>query len=107
MKQDQKRQIQEAVLHSVASAYAGQVSLEDVARAFRGRGDLKEIEDCMDDLAKNGRAEKTVIQGRTYYVFESIANEAADQTDRQLAEIEKDLDSVSKLQEITREVLNE
>src|SRR5215831_13565954 len=107
MKQDQKRQIQEAVLHNIAPAYAGQVSLEDVARAFRGRGDLKEIEECMDGLAKNGRAEKTMIQGRTYYVFASVASEAASQNEKRLTEIGKELDTLSKEQETTKLVLNE
>ena len=52
MRQEQKRQIQEAVLNSMAPAYTGQVSLEDVARAFTGRGSIEEIEECLDDLAK-------------------------------------------------------
>ena len=88
MRQEQKRQIQEAVLNSIAPAYTGQVSLEDVARAFTGRGSIEEIEECLDDLAKQGRAEKTVVMGHTYYVFQSIAGEAASRNEKRLVEIQ-------------------
>jgi len=107
MRQEQKRQIQEAVLNSMAPAYTGQVSLEDVARAFTGRGSVEEIEECLDDLAKQGRAEKTVVMGRTYYVFQSIAGEAASRNEKRLVEIQKELDSLSRDEETTEQLLNQ
>ena len=107
MRQEQKRQIQEAVLNSMAPAYTGQVSLEDVARAFTGRGSIGEIEECLDDLTKQGRAEKTVVMGRTYYVFQSIAGEAASRNEKRLVEIQKELDSLSREEEATEQFLNQ
>jgi len=107
MRQEQKRQIQEAVLNSMVPAYAGQVSLEDVARAFTGRGSVGEIEECLDDFAKQGRAEKTVVTGRTYYVFQSIAGEAASRNEKRLVEIQKELESLSREKETTEQLLNQ
>ena len=95
MRQEQKRQIQEAVLHNIAPAYTGQVSLEDVARTFTGRGSIAEIEGCLDEFVKQGRAEKTVVLGRTYYVFEGIAGEAASSNEKRLDEIQKELEFLS------------
>ncbi len=107
MRQEQKRQIQEAVLNSMAPAYTGQVSLEDVARAFTGRGSIEEIEECLDDLAKRGHAEKTVVMGRTYYVFQSIAGEAASRNEKRLVEIQRELESLSREEETTEQLLNQ
>src|SRR5438876_109097 len=59
MRVETRRQIREAVLHDMAPAHAGQVSLEEVSRAFRGRGDFKEVEECLNDLVKEGIAMKT------------------------------------------------
>src|SRR5438874_1464831 len=71
MRAERKRQIREAVLHDMAPAYAGQVSLEDVSRTFRGRGGLKEVEECLNDLVNEGLARKTEVSGRPYYLFEA------------------------------------
>ncbi len=107
MRPEQKQQIQDAVLHNIAPAHAGQVSLEDVARAFTGRGSVGEIEECLDDLVKQGRAEKTMVMGRTYYVFESIAGDAASYNEKRLSMIEKELDSLTREEQATEQLLKE
>ena len=94
MRAERKRQIREAVLHDMAPAYAGQVSLEDVSRTFRGRGGLKEVEECLNDLVNEGLARKTEVSGRPYYLFEAIARDAATQNERRVARIGTELESL-------------
>lgn len=89
MRPETKKQIREAVLYDMAPAQAGQVNLEDVARVFRGRGELREVEECLDELVKEGLAKRTRLSGRSYYIFESIAGEAAARNERRLKEIEE------------------
>ncbi len=96
MKLERRKLIREAVLHDMAPAYEGQISLEDVNRAFRGRGEPKEIEECLDDLVKEGLAKKTEVSGLSYYLFESIARDAASRNERRFGEIEKELDLLQK-----------
>jgi len=94
MRIETRKQIREAVLHDMAPAHAGQVSLEEVSRAFRGQGDFKEIEECLNDLVKEGLAMKTEVSGRSYYLFEGIARDAASQNERRLAQIRTELGSL-------------
>ncbi len=96
MNLERRKLIREAVLHDMAPAYEGQVSLEDVNRAFRGRGDLKEIEECLNDLVKEGLATKTEVSGRSYYLFESIARDAVSRNERRLGEVENELELLQK-----------
>src|SRR5439155_23736848 len=94
MRVETRRQIREAVLHDMAPAHAGQVSLEEVSRAFRGRGDFIEVEECINDLVKEGVAMKTEVSGRSYDLFEGIGDDAASQDERRFAQIRREFGSL-------------